>query len=121
MYWGTPMFGSLTALEMALRSRLTPSAASRSSETAPPEGKGFLGCFYALLLGLSEQGYLAHKKTPHPLGGPEDSRHGPTVRSWCGVFLQVRYPRIIGPCGGACLVLRVTRVGPLGDNQALLS
>ena len=27
------------------------------------------------------QGYLAHKKTPIPLGPPEDPRHRPTVES----------------------------------------
>ena len=27
------------------------------------------------------QGYLAHKKTPTPLGPPKDPEHGPTVGS----------------------------------------
>ena len=32
------------------------------------------------------QGYLAHKKTPTPLGPPQDPRHRPTVGSYGGVF-----------------------------------
>ena len=31
---------------------------------------------------LRIQGYLAHKKTPTPLGPPYDPRHGPTVGSY---------------------------------------
>ena len=32
------------------------------------------------------QGYLAHKKTPTPLGHPQDPRHTPAVGSWGGAF-----------------------------------
>ena len=36
-----------------------------------------------LSLAQGLQGYLAHKKTPHPLGPPQDPRHRLTVGS-CG-------------------------------------
>jgi len=32
------------------------------------------------------QGYLTHKKTPNPLGPPEDPRQTPTVVFWGGAF-----------------------------------
>ena len=32
------------------------------------------------------QGYLAHKKTPTPLGPPQDPRHRPTLGSYGGAF-----------------------------------
>ena len=36
------------------------------------------------------RGYLAHKKTPKPLGPPCDPRHGPTVLSWEGALSYER-------------------------------
>ena len=52
-------------------------------------------------------GYLAHKKTPTPLGPPQDPRHGPTVESY-GV--AVSYKR--GTPAFTCVVVNIcTRVG----------
>ena len=36
------------------------------------------------------QGYLAHKKTPTPLGQPHDPRHSPNVGSWEGAVSYER-------------------------------
>jgi len=36
------------------------------------------------------QGYLAHKKTPNPLGPPEGPRHSPTVGSYGGAVSYER-------------------------------
>jgi len=40
---------------------------------------------FGLILGVL-QGYLAHKKTPTPLGPPEDPRHRLTVVFYGGTF-----------------------------------
>jgi len=40
------------------------------------------------------QGYLAHKKTPTPLGPPQDPRHRPTVGSQGGALSYERGARI---------------------------
>ena len=56
---------------------------------------------HALYVALSLQRYLAHKKTPTPLGPPEDQRHSPTVGSWGGAFFYERGspagPRAVTP------------------------
>ena len=36
------------------------------------------------------QGYLAHTKTPPPLGPPKEPRHGPNVRSYGVEFFYER-------------------------------
>ena len=87
------------------------------------------------------QGYLAYKKTPTPLGPPQDPRHRPTAGSLGGAFSYERgtpvsptgvtrsqrhtpplgwsyAPRTsptAGPYGGACPQLRVTPVIPKPD------
>jgi len=48
------------------------------------------GLFSAPRLADSLQGYLAHKKTPTPLGPPYDPRHRPTVGSSGGAFSYER-------------------------------
>jgi hypothetical protein len=48
------------------------------------------------------QGYLAHEKTPTPLGPPEDPRHRPTVGSLPGAVSHERGTPVVlfpGRCG----------------------
>jgi hypothetical protein len=46
------------------------------------------------------QGYLAHKKTPIPLGLPQNPRHRPTVGSWGEVvFYERGAPVVAARCG----------------------
>ena len=56
-----------------------------------PENGSSQGQDPALTVSCAIQGYLAHKKTPTPLGTPQGPGHGPTV-GWGRRFLRSEVP-----------------------------
>ena len=52
---------------------------------------------------MAAQGYLAHEKTPTPLGPPEDCRHMPTEGSWGGAIPYERGTPVLDVGFQACL------------------
>ena len=61
------------------------------------------------------QGYLARKKTPIPLGPPQDPRLGPTVGSYC---LAVSYKRGTPLCSMLTARLKQAKHATSGKAEA---
>ena len=64
--------------------------------THPRRFAGCYGCYSNLRPTTPQeptvQGNLARKKTPTPLGPPQDPRHRPTEGSWGGAFFESEVP-----------------------------